>query len=124
MNSAAPAIRSAIPVLPVLDIDRTLAFYQDKLDFKTIANYADQGCAIVERDGVQLHFWKTDNDRLPPQSSCRVNVTGIETLYAECERQGIIHPNGRLSEKPWGLKEFVVLDPCGNGIFFQESISH
>jgi hypothetical protein len=32
----------------------------------------------------------------------------------------VIHPNGVLETKPWGLKEFTVLDLDGNGITFYE----
>jgi hypothetical protein len=32
----------------------------------------------------------------------------------------VIHPNGLLEEKPWGGREFVILDLDGNGIFIFE----
>ncbi len=49
-----------------------------------------------------------------------VDDDDIETLYAEYQQAGVIHPNGTLEEKPWGLKEFVALDMDGNGLFFFE----
>ena len=33
-----------------------------------------------------------------------------------------IHPNGKLETKPWGFKEFAVLDPGGLCIHFAERL--
>lgn len=33
-----------------------------------------------------------------------------------------IHPNGSLETKPWGMKEFSLLDPNGTLLTFREKI--
>jgi len=30
---------------------------------------------------VQLHFWLTDDADIPKETSCRIDVLGIERLY-------------------------------------------
>jgi catechol 2,3-dioxygenase-like lactoylglutathione lyase family enzyme len=32
----------------------------------------------------------------------------------------MVHPNATLEDKPWGTREFAVLDPDGNLITFYE----
>ena len=34
---------------------------------------------------------------------------------------GIVHPNGALADKPWGTREFAILDPDGNLLTFSQS---
>jgi hypothetical protein len=50
-------------------------------------------------------------------------VTEIDQLFAELETRGVIHPNARLETKPWGSREFAVLDLDGNLITFAERLS-
>lgn len=108
----------AIPVLASVDLEATQRFYADRLGFDPIATYPDY--AIAGRDGVQIHFWLTDDRRIAESTSCRVDVTGVDALYAEFSAQGVVHPNGTLTDQPWGIREFAVLDGDGNLITFGE----
>ena len=112
------ALQRAIPVLASLDLEATQRFYADKAGFTPVARYPDY--AICARDGVQLHFWLTDDADIPKETSCRIDVLGIEALYAEMTTAGVVHPNGPLRQQPWGFKEFAVLDADGNLITFGE----
>ncbi len=78
--------------------------------------------AIVKRDSVQLFLLKNGDKHLAEGTSFRINVDQIEQLYAEFEAkdQAIIHPNGELETKPWGMKEFAIIDPAGVCITFCE----
>lgn len=109
-------LERAVPVLASLDIEATQRFYADKLGFTAVARYPDYG--IVERDNVQIHFWLTDDADIPKATSCRVEVDGVDQLYEEMNASGVVHPNGPLTDQPWGLREFAVLDGDGNMIKF------
>jgi len=109
-------LQRAVPVLASLDIEATQRFYVDKLGFTAIAQYPDYG--IVARDDVQIHFWLTDDADIPKATSCRVDVDGVDQLYEEMSAAGVVHPNGPLTDQPWGLREFAVLDGDGNMIKF------
>ena len=111
----------AIPVLASLDLEATQRFYADKLGFSPVSKYPDY--AICARDGVQVHFWLTDDIDIPKSTSCRIDVTGIDQLYAEMTDAGVVHPNAPLREQPWGMKEFAVLDGDGNLIKFGERVA-
>ncbi len=110
-------LKLAIPKLASLDIGRSVAFFE-KLGFRN--RYSDSGYAIVERDGVQLHFWLCTDARIPKETSCRISVEGIEELFEAFSAERIIHPNGHLALKPWGVMEFSILDTDGNLVTFEE----
>lgn len=109
-------LQRAIPVLASLGIEATQQFYAEKLGFTAVARYPDY--LIVERDGVQVHFWLTDDVDIPKATSCRIDVDGVDRLYEEMTAVGVVHPNGLLTDQPWGLREFAVLDGDGNMIKF------
>lgn len=113
-------LERAIPVLASLDLEATQHFYATRLGFDALFTYPDY--AISGRDGIQIHFWLTDDPAAPTITSCRIDVTGIDALYAEMQAAGVVHPNGALQEQPWGFKEFAVLDGDGNLIKFGERL--
>lgn len=67
---------------------------------------------------------------LVPNPSCPVlglagsRVEGIDELFAEYQRQGIIHPSGHIRDEWWGDRDFVVLDLDRNAIAFFERGTH
>lgn len=98
-------------VLASLDIARTVSFCEQRLGFATVAQHDDY--AIFSRDGISVHYWLCKDRYIAENTSCYVYVTDVQSLYAEYQAQGIIHPNGPLQQQPWGL-EFAVLDVDGN----------
>ncbi len=108
------------PVLAALDIPRLVAFYENKLGFKR--SWCDEGYGIVHRDGIGIHFWRCNDKIFPENTSCYVYVEGVDALYEEFSKAGVIHPNGKLGDKPWGLREFSILDLDGNLIRFGEHL--
>lgn len=112
---------TAVPVLLSLDFPATVAFYTTKLGFA--CPYQDSGFAILQRDNIYLHFTGCAEQHLVDWSSCRVAVDGVDALYEECSRQGIIHPNAKLADTDYGTREFAILDNHGVLITFFESRS-
>ncbi len=64
-----PRLRFAIPQFASLDIGRTIAFFE-RLQFRRVGAYPDY--AIIERNGVQLHFWLCKEPRIPKETGCRI----------------------------------------------------
>jgi catechol 2,3-dioxygenase-like lactoylglutathione lyase family enzyme len=116
----APRLVSAIPKLASLDIERSLVFFE-RLGFRRSGDYADYG--IIQRDGAQLHLWLCTDPRIPRETACRIVVEEIDALFDEFSAQGVIHPNGQLETKPWGVREFSILDADGNLLTFQQSVA-
>ncbi len=110
----------AIPVLAALDIPETLAFYESKFGFTKAFAYPNYGG--VTRGGINIHFWHCDDRHIAENTSCYIYVQHIDALYAELQATGVIHPNGPLETKPYGMKEFATLDNNGNMIKFGEQL--
>ncbi|MES2129533.1 MAG: VOC family protein [Pseudomonadota bacterium] len=112
-------MQSATPILASLDIERTVAFCCSTLGFKQV--YAVQGeYAVLCHGAVSLHYWACKEAHIAANTACRIQVSGVDSLYAHCRLLGIVHPNAPLAEKPWGSREFGVLDPDKNLITFYE----
>ncbi|CAA9429523.1 MAG: bleomycin resistance protein [uncultured Ramlibacter sp.] len=110
---------AAVPVLASLDIERSVRFFEEKLGFARV--HAQPGeYGIVAAGAIQVHFWACDDASIPKATGCRVQVEGIDDLHSRCIGHGIVHPNGPLAAKPWGTREFAILDPDGNLLTFFE----
>lgn len=112
-------LHKAIPLFPQPDVKKAAEFYRSKLGFE-IGFIYDEDYAGVIRDNCVIHFWKCDDKKIAENTSCRVQTNDIDTLYEEYTACDVIHPNGKLEEKPWGYKEFAILDEAGNLITFAE----
>ena len=115
-------LTALIPKLPMRDAAATRAYYVDRLGFTVKGQYADY--LIVERDGLELHFFlHADLDPNTNDGQVYIRTDGIDTLYRSLVDRGVdIHPNGALSTKPWGQREFALLDPDHNLLTFGEAV--
>ncbi|MBR9845019.1 MAG: VOC family protein [Algicola sp.] len=111
-----------IPVLASLDIKKTVEFYKTKLGFNRVG-YLDDNYAIIARDNFVVHFWKCNDKIHPENTSCYVDVEHIDDLYKELQAHHVIHPNGILEDKPYGMREFAILDNDGNMIKFGQELN-
>jgi catechol 2,3-dioxygenase-like lactoylglutathione lyase family enzyme len=110
------------PVVPSRDVGRSLEFYRDMLGFRELFHVGDPPTyAGVERDKAEVHFVKCDSPMAFEWSAYRVKVTGIDQFYAICRSHGIVHPNGDLTEKLWGTREFANLDGDGVAVVFWQA---
>lgn len=101
-----------IPKLPAMDLDETQNYFKTKLQFEVRSRYPDY--LIMKKGSAELHFFQFAGlDPLTNYAMIYIRVeSGIEDLYADFLKRGvIIHPNGPLETKPWGTKEFALLDP-------------
>jgi hypothetical protein len=118
---ATPAMQAydlAIPILPSRSVGATVAFYKP-LGFEGGPHAADSGYAILRRGAVELHFF-THRELVPAESSagCYIRVHDVESVYrafraSPLPRTGIPRMEP-LEDKPWGLREFALVDPDGN----------
>lgn len=104
-----------IPVLPSPDIAETRAFYRDRLGF--VIGLEMDSYLIVRRNEMEIHFWKSDDQKLPEVSSCYIRGGEVPALHAEFSKRGV----EKLTEftvRPWNMKEFYIHDPHGNLLRF------
>ncbi|WP_317169693.1 bleomycin resistance protein [Saonia flava] len=111
-----------IPKLPMRDKNVTKAFYIDKLGFKEIGDY--EAYLMVRKDKIEIHFFEFKE--LNPKENygqVYIRINSIDDFYQTLLDDKIkIHPNGKLESKPWGQKEFSLLDPDTNLLTFGQSI--
>jgi len=111
----------ATPILAYLDRDATIAFYE-KLGFE--CNSAWEGYLMFFKDQISIHLWCCDDESIPKNTGCYVYVDEIDALYKECEALGIVHPNGKLHNMAWGMRQFSILDNSGNIIHFGQDMNN
>lgn len=110
------------PKLPMRDKAATIDFYLHKLGFKELGTYGDN--LLIGKDGIEIHFFEF-KDLNPEQNYGQVYIrtNDIKQLYQSfLDAQVAIHPNGSLQIKPWGQKEFSILDPDNNLLTFGQNV--
>lgn len=68
-------------VFVVLDIEKLVEFYENKLGFKW--SWCDVGYGIVNRDDIGIYFWCCDNKIFFENISCYVYVQDVDSFYKE-----------------------------------------
>ena len=79
---------------------------------------------MLEKDQIQIHFFEfKELNPLENYGQVYIRTDNIEQYYRSLiDRKIQIHPNGPLEFKPWGQKEFSVLDPDSNLLTFGQAI--
>ena len=134
-------MNKTIPALPVQDIKVSCEYYSNRLGF-TI-RHQEETFAIAVRDDIEIHLWQSCDKSWKWRSiflalkpiwtgaetfiagtvSCRIQVQGIEELFAEYKRAGVLHsPDAVVQEQHWGDKEFPAVDNHRNLLTFYEPI--
>lgn len=111
------------PKLPMRDKTITKDFYINKLGFQSFGNIEYAGYLMVEKDNIQIHFFEfKELDPKENYGQVYIRTDDIDNLYQSFLDNDVhIHPNGSLQTKPWGQKEFALLDPDNNLLTFGQS---
>ncbi|MFM8495724.1 MAG: bleomycin resistance protein [Planctomycetia bacterium] len=111
-------------VLAVCDLDTSVRFYVNKLDF--VEDCRVDGWAFLSRGACRLRLGHCP-DVVPmlqtPDHSwfAYLHVRDAAGLYRDCFARGVEvwHP---LADKPWGMREFAIVTPDGHRIVFGETL--
>jgi catechol 2,3-dioxygenase-like lactoylglutathione lyase family enzyme len=111
------------PKLPMRDKAITRDFYLNKLGFEPLggADYAEY--LMIKKDQIEIHFFLF-KDLNPKENYGQVYIRtdDIDQVFQDFLNTRVeIHPNGHLQTKPWGQKEFSILDPDLNLLTFGQS---
>ena len=98
-------------------------YYIDRLGFQDIGQTDYEAYLMLAKDNVELHFFLfKELNPLENYGQVYVRTNAIDELYHTLIKNEVtIHPNGPLEVKPWGQKEFSLLDPDHNLLTFGES---
>lgn len=125
LETGLPVTRAGV-ILAVKDVDRSVAFYVEKLGFAVDATYDDPPYATLTRNGVRFSLAEQGHaaeDRpgvsmVAPQDPSRtpvvlvLEVDDCMSVYQELQNEGVdflaepYHP-------PWGGHRFFCVDPDG-----------
>lgn len=108
---------AAIPVLPCVDLDRTLRFYGAlgfSIDFE---QEEPEAYAIVALGEVELHFYVPVSPA-PVPGRAYLRVESADALHRTWDGYGIPAAGaprlGPIGDRPWGMREFELVDPDGH----------
>jgi catechol 2,3-dioxygenase-like lactoylglutathione lyase family enzyme len=112
------------PKLPMRDKAKTKAYFINQLGFQLVGEHDFDGYLMLQKDTIQLHFFE-HKELVPTENYGQVYIrtNDIDALYQTFLANNVaIHPNGQLELKPWGQKEFALLDPDNNLLTFGQSL--
>ena len=112
------------PKLPMRNKAVTKDFYLDKLGFTEFGSADYDGYLMMQKDNIQIHFFEfKELDPKENYGQVYIRTDDIGGFYQSLlDNNTSIHPNGKLEIKPWGQKEFSVLDPDNNLLTFGQSV--
>lgn len=112
------------PKLPMRDKATTKDYYLNNLGFHEFGSADFDGYLMVEKDNIQIHFFEfKELDPKQNYGQVYIRTNNIDNLYQSLlDNKVSIHPAGHLQIKPWGQKEFALLDPDNNLLTFGQSI--
>lgn len=117
-------IRLIAPQFFTVDIQATLAYYNDKLGFDCVSTWLEPPVyAIVARDRHAIHFRLAEPPTPNPDKyadeflDAYLFVEDPDALHAEYAGRGVEFTRA-LADTPWGAREFVVKDCDGRLLAF------
>ncbi len=112
------------PKLPMRNKAITREFYIKQLGFQEFGVADFEGYLMVQKDNIQIHFFEfTALDPNENYGQVYIRTNDIDQLYQTfLANKTSIHPAGHLQLKPWGQKEFSILDPDNNLLTFGQSV--
>jgi catechol 2,3-dioxygenase-like lactoylglutathione lyase family enzyme len=118
-----------VPVIKSRDLKRSVQCYTEVLDFeRKWPRHEDRemanGVIDLVRDGAELQLSRHAGDGVFGSVN-RVFVDDVDERYATFRQRGLdttLRPESPIHTAPvnqtWGLREFAVADPDGNGLCF------
>ena len=108
----------ACPQFPAVDVRKTAEWYRDRLGFRIARIERDNTFAIVERDGVEIHFWICADRHIAEHTSAYIRVDDIEGVHKLMGKASLGGTISKVGVRDWGMREFYVTDPEGNLLKF------
>lgn len=117
-------LTSIHPKLPMRNKAITRDFYLNKLEFQEFGSSDFEGYLMAQKDAIQIHFFEfKEIDPKENYGQVYIRTDNIAKWYQMAISKKINIPDaGHLQIKPWGQKEFSLLDPDNNLLTFGESI--
>lgn len=110
-------VHSIAPIIAVRDSLAAAAFYSKHLGFGLEFIMPDDSYAVLSLQGQHIHLTQTDDESALKATANNatyfIAVTGIDAYWAEVEASKPPTKVNPLETKPWGVREFHILDLDG-----------
>ena len=116
-------LKQVHPILGARDLEKALAFYVERLGFELAFRDGSQptNYAGIRRDGIELHF-QFQYEHEMSKTRLRILVADPDALYDEYVDKQVFHDRTKLTDTPWGTREFAFYDLDGNGLTFYRNL--
>jgi catechol 2,3-dioxygenase-like lactoylglutathione lyase family enzyme len=113
-----PRFEAITPRLPVSDVEKALAFYVDQLGFSLGWKWGNPPThANACRDSIAIDLIASPAAQTGT-AMAYIHILGIDAYFAELKGRGVESSN--LDSRPYGMRDFEVVDPFGNRLAFGE----
>ena len=116
-------IEQLVPQLRTADLDRAIHFYTKKLGFALAFRYRDfyagvsSGTRMIHLKLVDEFDPGIDFVRRGQHLHLHIEVRDIHAALRQVQEAGVKVVEG-VTDRPWGMNEFVIEDPDGHTIYF------
>jgi predicted enzyme related to lactoylglutathione lyase len=110
-------LRQALPALPFDNVPVAVAYYRDVLGFHI--NYQQADLGVMDRDAITVLLIARTTEH-KGIGSFEIYVSDADALYEEFSAKGASILGPPVS-RPWGLRDFTLIDVEGNRITFAQT---
>ena len=104
-----------LPLLPVSNLNRSILFYRDKLQFDVV-NFGNM--AIVQKDQINLRLYEFTGAGKLPVHEFYIYVTNLQDLYIRFSSADLVMPADQMKDISADPKKFVISDKDGHRLHF------
>ena len=113
-----PQFEAVTPRLPVTDVERALGFYTDQLGFQLGWKWGNPLTHVnVCRGSISLDLISAPEGRRGT-AMAYIQVSGVDEYFSELKRKNL--SVSAPQDRPYGMRDFEVVDPDGNRLAFGE----
>jgi catechol 2,3-dioxygenase-like lactoylglutathione lyase family enzyme len=119
-----PAVRALSPILPVADIDRSVAFYTEVLRFDVKSRFPNYAILTKGNGSIILTHAESQSvmDDVMGHMSFYLEVDAIEPLWTHVSQFKERYKTREPFDRDYGMREFHIIDPDGCLIFVGQQI--
>jgi len=117
------AFNHLVPMLEVEDMDETISFYEDILDFKCMDREGNQW-AIMHKDDISImfseRFYKEKHPNTVMTGSLYINTDNVDVIWQILkDKVRVCYP---IENFEYGMREFSIFDCNGYRIQFGQEL--
>ncbi|WP_426286012.1 hypothetical protein [Luteibacter sp. E-22] len=114
-------LKNLIPKIFYDHLGDGLEFFVEGLGFEVL--YQDAVMAVVARDGAKAYLVESPEYAAKDRPELSIDTDDVDALFHEMSARAphFLHPNSnRVASKPWGSREFAMLDKTTVCVNFRE----